>query len=414
MIILKAWCANADFIDVAIQGNNPFLGNSDAAKQLALPPLEPSEQPACVLFADPDIGFTCTREEFFASLDTRQPARRPNTSPGYSNTAYIILGYALQSITGHSFKEALQSLADALELTATSVETPDVSRAAILMNLANSGFLINTGDAAPTGGVYSSLNDLSRIGRSMLGSTFMDPNTTHAWLKPTAFTSDLRSAVGRPWEIYRVDTKSSRGVIDIFAKGGDYGLYHMKFILVPDYNIGMTAFVGGPGEKDWLNDQIIDILFPALEEVAREQANTAYAGTYVDTTNSTNTTVVISTEDGKPGLGIENWIQNGTDLLAALSELAGQRLDTENFRLLPTGVDRKLDDGTTEVSWKALISTSNPKKSSVFAACDAWFTAESTAYGQHSLDQILFTLGSDGTATKINLRAWKVEIQRKE
>jgi hypothetical protein len=398
-------------VDYVTDKSNPFVGNTDAAKQLALPSLEPYEEPRCVLSA---VGFSCTREEFFAGIDTRQPARRPNTSPGYSSTAYVILGYALQSITGHSFKESLQSLADALKLDATSVDTPDLSRAAILKDLPNSAFTWNAGDVAPTGGVYSSMNDISQIGRSMLRSTFLDANTTRAWLKPTAFTSDLRSALGRPWEIYRVDTKSSRGVIDLFAKGGDWGLYHTKFVLVPDYNVGFTAFVGGSGEKDWFNDQIIDIVFPALEEVAREQANEAYAGTYTSTLNNSTTTITFSTEAGKPGLGIEDWLHNGTNLLDALSEFSGQRLTTDNFRLLPAGLDRKLEDGSTEISWKALIRDSKPhEEKSVFAACDAWFTEELTPYGHHTLDQVLFTLGPDGKATKVALRAWKTVLQRK-
>jgi hypothetical protein len=407
-MISRVWCADAEFIDVSIAQNNPFLTDPKTAKQFALPPWEPSEKPACMLGLS---GLTCTREEFFANLDTRQPARRPNTSPGYSNTGYIVLGYALQSITGHSFKESLQSLADALKLAATTVDVPDVSRGAILVNRMSSGFELPFGDAASTAGVFSSMNDLSQIGRSMLGSTFLDPNTTRAWLKPTTFTNDYRISVGRPWEIYRLDTKSPRGIIDIYVKSGDFGLYHTKLALVPDYNIGITAFVGGPGASDWLNDQIVDIVFPALEEVAREQADAAYAGTYTGPANSTNTTVIISTEAGKPGLGVEKWIINGTDILAAFSVLKGYDVNTESLRLLPTGLDRKLEDGTTEISWKALIDQPN-ERDSIFAACDTWFNPESIPYGLHSLDQVLFSLGSDGKATKLDLRAWKVKLQR--
>ncbi|KAF2681980.1 beta-lactamase/transpeptidase-like protein [Lentithecium fluviatile CBS 122367] len=400
---------------VQLEGADPLVGHPEFVVQLGLPPLEPSEEPACTLAAGTKIGLTCSRQEFFASLATSQPVRRPNTSPAYSSTAFVVLGYALETMTGKSYKQVVQSLADALELTGFSVDTPEVSKGAILTTLEGSDFRRPTGGFAPTGGLYSSMNDLSQIGRSILGSKFLDPNTTRAWLKPAAFTSDLRSALGRPWEIYRVDTKSSRGVIDVFAKGGDYGLYHTKFVLIPDYNIGYTAFVGGPGEKDWLGDQIIDILLPALEEVAREQTDAAYAATYTTTTNGSAASMTLTTEAGKPGLGIEKWTQNGTDILKAFSQLSEEPLSTENIRLLPTNLERKMEGGGTEIAWRALISTSHPyEKRSVFGACPAWFNSESIGYGRHTLDQISFTLGSDGKATKVSPRAWKVDLQRKD
>jgi hypothetical protein len=358
-------------------------------------------------------GLSCSRKEFFAGLNTRQPVQRPNTTPGYASTSFIILGYAIESITGKSYKEVVQSMSDALKLAGTSVDAPDVSRGAILKDLLYSGFTRDAGDFTPTGGIYSSMNDLTQIGRSMLGSTLLNSNTTRAWLKPTSYTSDLRSALGRPWEIYRVDTKSSRGVIDIFAKGGDFGLYHSKFALVPDYNIGIVAFVGGSGEKDWLNDQIIDIIFPALEEAAREQADVAYAGTYSAATNGTEHKLKLSTEAGKPGLGLEKWTRNGSDILAALSQLANTPLTTDNFRILPTNIGRDIENGGSEVSWRALTSTSEPNEiRSVFDACGSWFAPESTAYGQHTIDQMLFSLGPDGIATKVSPRAWKAELLR--
>jgi hypothetical protein len=383
----------------------------DLAVQLGLPSLEPSEEPACILTVN--SGLTCSRNEFFASLNVRQPTQCPNTTPGYGSTAFVVLGYAIESITGKSFKEVMQSLSDALMLDGTSVDTPDVSRGAILKNMPSSGFQRETGGFMPAGGIYSSLNDLSQIGRSILGSTLLNPNTTRAWLKPTSYTSDLRSALGRPWEIYRVDTKSSRGVIDIFAKGGDFGLYHTKIGLVPDYNIGFVSFLGGPGEKDWLGDQIVDIILPALEEAARDEADAKYAGTYTAVINGTGHTLILSTEARKPGLGINKWTRNGSDILKVLSQVAGEILDTDNFRLLPTNIGRNLEGGASEISWRTLVSSSQPNDvRSVFGACDAWFAPESTAYGHHTIDQMLFTMDSEGKATKVSPRAWKVDLER--
>lgn len=401
---------------IAIEGfnllGNPLADPSVAAGQLGLPPLEPSEEPACVLEVNTQTGITCTRAEFFAALDTRQPVFRPNTQPMYSNTPFLILGYALESITGRRLKDILQSLIDTLNLTATSINPPDPSRGAILYNLTRSDFNRSMGDAAPIGGLFSSLNDLAKIGRSILRSTVIDANSTRAWLKPTSFTSDLRSAVGRPWEIYRFDTKSSRGVIDIFGKGGDYGIYHLWFGIVPDYDIGFVVAVGGEGDKDWLSKQIVDIVFPALEEEARKQADIAYAGTYT-ATNGLNSTLTLTTEAGKPGLGVVQWISNGTDVLEGLSQVFGDTITNENFRFLPTNLRREVEGGGAEIAWRALRSTEDPNtKPSAFDACQSWFIADNPPYGHASLDEVFFTLGVDGKAIIARPNAYKVDLKR--
>jgi len=104
------------------------------------------------------------------------------------------------------------------------IDPSEPSKATIPYSLQASIFTINVGEAPPIGGLFSSINDMTKIGRSILGSDILDQNTTRAWLKPASFISDLRGAVGRPWEIYRIDASTSeRGVIDTYGKGGDAG-----------------------------------------------------------------------------------------------------------------------------------------------------------------------------------------------
>ncbi|KAF2252847.1 beta-lactamase/transpeptidase-like protein [Trematosphaeria pertusa] len=396
---------------VALEGANPLM-DPTIQEQLGLPPLPEEEKPPCMVSADPAIGFTCSREEFFAALDSRQPVFHANTKPIYSSTPFIILGYALESIAGKSFGDCLQVVIDALGLAGTSLEAPDPSRAVIPYDLASTGFLRKSGEAGPTGGLFSSINDLSKLGRSILNSTFLSPNTTRAWLKPVSFTSDMRSAVGRPWEVYRVDTTSSRGVIDIFGKGGDWGVYHTWLGLVPDYNIGFVSAVGGEGDKDWLSGQILDIVLPALEEAAREQADAAYAGTY-RAPGGLNSTMTLSTKAGLPGLGVEQWISNGTNILPVISELTGESLTPETFRLLPTNLERKSRNGTMEIAWRTVASSSQPGEGlSALSACGSWFNVDGTSYGRYAFDEILFTLGPNGKAVKTSPRAFKVELRK--
>ena len=55
-------------------------------------------------------------------------------------------------------------------------------------------------------------------------------------MKPVTHTSSLTSSVGAPWEIFRM--KIPRGVVDLYTKGGDIGVYSSLLVLVPDYDVG--------------------------------------------------------------------------------------------------------------------------------------------------------------------------------
>jgi hypothetical protein len=392
---------------VSLNLADPIYQNSE---QYGLPPLKDSEKPRC--YIDLEKGDSCDRAAFFANIDSRQPVYRANTKPIYSNTAFIVLGYALETISGRSYEDILQGIADVLDLTGTSQAKPDDSRGVIPFNVSSSLWATDLGEATPTGGLYSSANDLSKLGRAILNNTLLHPNTTRAWLKPTAFTNDLVAAVGRPWEIYRADTIPTRGVIDIYTKSGDIGSYHTFFAVVPDYNIGIVAIVGGPGYHTWIESSIVDIVFPALEAAAREQAQAAYAGTY-RATNGLNSSLTLSTSMNASGLGITRWTSNGTDMIEVLSVLMGAPLGPDVLRIFPTNLEQENSDGTTDVSWRISFDAPTYRQTSgPFSACGTWFAVDALSYGEHGIDQIQFTIGEDGRAVSVGLRAFKIVMEK--
>lgn len=385
-------------------------GTLDIGK-FGLPDLGANDLPRCSV----GLKYSCDRAQFFAELDTRQPIFAPNTQPIYSNTPYVILGYALESITGKPLSGILQSFANELKLDVTTPVTPDISRAVIPYNAESSGFLAQTGEAWPLGGLYATFNDLTKIGRSILNSNFINPNATRAWLKPVAFISDLRYAIGRPWEIIRIDTRSTRGVIDVYGKSGGKGPMSTFLGLMLDYNFGFAAGVAGkgPASSNWVSAKITETILPALEEAAREEAHEAYAGTYIANTNGTNSTIVLTTEAGKPGLSVTTFTSRGANVLSAMGQLYGEPISTEILRLIPTNLEQNAKNGTTEVAWKFIENTSTPnEKPSAWSACPSWFLVDEPSYGHHSFDSVLFTLGSDGKATKIRPRAFALDYQR--
>lgn len=385
-----------------------------------LPPLEPWEMPCRI---DLVKGVTCSREETFAALKNRRPVFAPNTQPVYGNIPFILLGFALESLTGKSFEELVDSaLIGPLGLSGTTVRAPVDSKGVIPVNDTASWWSVDLGVMVPTGGMYASLNDLAKIGRSILNSTLLDSNTTRAWLKPTSFTSDLNGAIGRPWEIFRdANIVPNRGVVDIFCKSGEFGAYHTYICLIPDYNIGFSTAVAGTGAHDWLDQLIAEILLPALDTTAKEQADAAYSGTYKGPAGL-NTSLTLTVDQDLPGLGVSEWINNGTDVRALLAGLPGGILDgvlrgevtKESIRILPTNLEQDAEGGT-QIAWRAFLTSSLlPEKHGPFSACGSWSSVDAIQYGDYVVDEILFTLGGDGKAIRVNPRVFKVEYERQE
>lgn len=404
-----------DFVDII-----GLYANKDPS--FGLPVLSPDQYPTCRVTAE---NFTCTRQQFFDAINDRGPTFLPNTEAAYSNTGIQLFAYALESITGKSYESLLKTvLIDTLTLTGTSFSKPEDARGAIPFNTTLSQWARDLGASAPMGGLYASTNDLSKIGRSILNSTLLPRNTTRAWMKPTAHTSSLYGDVGRPWEIIRAaDVGPSKRLVDLYAKGGDLGLYHTVLAIVPDYDVGFAVAVAGTGEHLWLDNLLADALLPALEGAAREQADAAYAGTYT-AEEGVNSSIVLNTDPQLPGLGISSWVSNGTDMLASFAALIATLSPSANgtaplppsaLRLYPTNVERETGDGM-EVAWRmSLDQQAGTAPTGPFSTCSSWVTVDLFALGKFAIDEFLFTLKREAgreKATSLKLRAFGVVLER--
>ncbi|KAH7075050.1 beta-lactamase/transpeptidase-like protein [Paraphoma chrysanthemicola] len=347
----------------------------------------------------------CTRSKFLKSLESSRFSYLPNTTPAYSNGGFALLGYVIESITGKSFEDALKSaLVEPLGLTHTTGMKPNVSHiGAIKFNESYSAWTFSLTGATAEGGIYSSANDLSAIGRSMLNSTLLSSNTTRGWLKPVTFTSSLTGAVGRPWEIFRapIGPTSNNRVIDVYTKGGSLPSFETMLAVIPDFNVGFTILIStaensGPNPAAEL---ILDIILPVLDEVGRQNANATISGTYT-ATGSLNSSVTISSSPNNPGLSLDRWISNGTDMLMELDPSAA------GMRLYPSNVDA----GNSSLSaWKAEV---NKKNTGPYGTCTGWFNIGRPEYGRYSLDDWVFTLASNGKAESLAIKAMKVVLNR--
>jgi CubicO group peptidase (beta-lactamase class C family) len=89
--------------------------------------------------------------EFFQSLATVTPIGLPYHTPEYSNTAFLLLAYALEGITNKTYDQAFEeTLAKPLKLSQTFLHTPPKGSDAIIsFNDSTSLFSWDLGDASP-------------------------------------------------------------------------------------------------------------------------------------------------------------------------------------------------------------------------------------------------------------------------
>lgn len=280
--------------------------------------------------------------------------------------------------------------------------------------------------------MYSSTNDLSALSRAILSSRLIPSAQTRRWLKPAILTSDLREGVGYPWGVKRIPLtnsnnsgsgKSSR-ITDAYNKAGSINAYQSLIILLPDYDVGIVALLAGgwPGNANWdMADAIGATLVPALEEAARTEADAAYAGTYSansdsDAGASLNSTIVLSTESGRPGLGIDRWISNGTDMVpVAIRYTLNYNVTEPALRLYPTGLEKRNEDGSRRVAFKAMIQDrgATDHAADMFSAnCGTWVGQTTAVYASMPLDQFVFHLDAEGGVKGIESLALRAVLDK--
>lgn len=349
--------------------------------------------------------------ELLKGMTTVHPITVPYHRPVYSTLSFTLLSYALSAKYNKSYTNLLEDFViRPLGLTNTGASPGNASRAAIPPIENNWGS--DYGDNAPGGGLYSSLNDLSRIIQTILNRTALNTETeVREWLKPHSSTSSPYTLVGRPWEIFRSTslTPAHPHTIDIYAKtGGAYG-YTAQMAIIDQYGIGLTILTAGPPEAyRILYDTMLSTLLPALEEETRLQAQK-----YVGNFSSSDAMVNLSTSMGDgPGIRLDQLTRNGSDILAAISQFYTQALPqfgtlSPDFRIFPAAFSQRavenIDGREKDVvrqDWRInldfLPNTAEssgselPGQGAVREACIAWQTADWFYYGGEAVDRVVF------------------------
>lgn len=255
----------------------------------------------------------------------------------------------------------------------------------------------------------------------------LTPAQTRKWMKPKIATSSAGLMLGEPWEIFRADNVTADGrLIEIYSKTGDIIGYDATFCLVPDYDIVVSVLTGGfeagSAVVFKLCSDAVRGLLPGLEKAGKAEARAAMAGTYADP--STNSTLTLSVDAGRPGLSITDWVVRGADVNANYVNYGAEEAGFVEgvyapARLYPSGLKAGSDSGR-QVSWRAHWDLNTPEANAALDAnyvwagfhCITWAELDRLIYKFNTLDDIVATVGEDGVATSLDLRGFRVQLRR--
>jgi hypothetical protein len=266
--------------------------------------------------------------------------------------------------------------------------------------------------------MYASTSDLSTLGRGIMSSKLIKPAMTRRWLNPVTFSADFLASIGAPWGVRRIqlakDTQPHR-TLSVFTKAGTFRKYTAFITLLRDFNIGFTIMMAGtPALNNFLGADLMGAsLIPAYDAVARDEADKKYSGIYVARPSGFNGTVgnssslTISTDPNKPGLGVGPWTSNGTDMVELAIKLqsgSDQAPKQPEARLYYTQLESNTTNGGMRQSWKAVFEdTGGPAAGQQLWStdCGAWVGITGVTYASLPLDEFVFEMDSTGKVVSV-------------
>ena len=415
-----------------IPRDSPFL-NSDLLltpastggnpTALGFPPLNLSDAETlgqCINYLNA-TSLNCPEDTYLKALTQRPPVFSPWTTPIYTNGGFDLIAFAVENITGRTFEKMYQEdMFNPLGMTSTSTDKPINFTHAVIpggnSSAAGASFGFESTNAK-SGSIFSTTNDLAKFGLSILNSTLLDELETRKWLKPIAHTNSLELSVGRPWEIFRITQPITGKTTDLYTKEGDGTGYSSYLILSPDHGAGFSILISGNASTFIANTVIADALttalVPALEAQAAAEAAHNYAGKYVSSSSTLNSSLTLAVDPSYgSGLKVTSWISNSTDMFTVLPALAGDELS-----LFPTDLRTAPPGQAGQVAFRGTYGTKMfSRKVGLFTdqvtTDDVWETVDSISYGGISLDSFVFSVDAAGHAVAVSPAVTRATLKK--
>ncbi|KAI1319648.1 beta-lactamase/transpeptidase-like protein [Xylariaceae sp. FL0255] len=329
-------------------------------------------------------------------------------TPGYADTNFILLGRVISKLTGLPNNEQWfqKAVFGPLGMTASSSISPTVSPyPGYVVSGDPDAFSFQGGITSSSGGVFSTTNDVAKLGTSILNGTLLASNSTRQWMKLSAFTEHMEFSVGMAWEIYRYTDQSTGWVIDIYTKLGDSGVYANYLVLIPDYNFGLSILLANPAASHseaihLVADILSETLIPALRDQAAAETRKNYAGTYASTSSSsknTSSSITLAyntTLSPSFGLTLTSFINDGYDVL---NNLLLPLLGNKQIVLQPSLIDPKTRQRGFVLTTVPVPTVYTGLFSKQFAVNAEWLVNNGDTYGGQAFKNFYFDIAADGS-----------------
>jgi hypothetical protein len=270
-----------------------------------------------------------------------------------------------------------------------------------------------------------STRDVITAGQSILQSTLLTPAQTRRWFKPMIQTGYLGAAVGAPWEITYLESSNNR-LVQYYTKDGDLNAYHTSLVLSPEHGVGFSVLAAGTATsnvtyiRSMLKVAFGEILMPAVEEQAKIEAGFKFNGTYIH--QETNSSVTIAAGyNGHAGLTVLSLISNGVPIIGPGSSPSGFWSSEQHIgnttRLYPTTLKStaRASNGDIYDSRLGFRAAFQPEllNDTVQDPCILnWANLNGVMYGQRGFDDWVFDISKDGKATSVDIRFFRLKLQR--
>ncbi|KAL8646122.1 MAG: hypothetical protein Q9210_006311 [Variospora velana] len=380
--------------------------------EVGLPPVDSDEVPPC---GENRPGTRpCTRKEILDGLITRPPLFEPNDQATYSNMNFVLLGFALQALSGQSYEEILnQRIFQPLGMERSRLTKPPDGQG-VIPNATND-WNADIGTYGPTGGIYTTASDLMKLARAILNHKLLNKSTTNAWFKPHSYSPSWSFAYGMPWEIFRSSDllPDSNRIQTIITKAGGLRGYSSQLLLLPEYNIGIIVLVAGDGHAlAWLREEILKAVVPAVDAIARQQAAERFSGTYVSPDTHMNSSISMEVQ-GSSRLMLTSWISNGTDFLATYVKMSQQTSGSPGpgkVQLMPSDTNR----GSNGDVWRAQFVADELPAAAGVIDMHLVTDVDTFTYAARSVEEFVFAMDSGRIASEVHLPGLRTTLTKQQ
>ncbi|XP_062513300.1 putative beta-lactamase-like 1 [Corticium candelabrum] len=250
--------------------NNPFGTKSITLRQM-MSQLSGLPREAPCLYGSIKTCHGTTNEDIYARLKQQSLILPPWTRPSYSNLAFALLGNGLVNLLPNMTYEdyVLTMILEPLGMTMTGFNYTKsvIDEMAVGYDLNGSvAPLTDLGWLGPAGQMYSTVNDLAKLGSFLMSSydyksrssSVLQKETIREMLLPLFLNPDGLTQFGTPWEMRLMHNYLVR------RKGGNVPGYSALFSFIPELQLGVNILWSGAIDENNASVVVYDILIPAL------------------------------------------------------------------------------------------------------------------------------------------------------